>query len=181
MQRVTAGFAWLLRRLMGLSGALALGAAVHVFVGMIEAPVLAWPFRPLMWLIGIPWGQSTATAALIATKTVLNEFVAYSNLAALPAGTFEPRSRLILAYALCGVANSGSLGIMIGGLGVMAPERIAEFCPARPAVCPRGHARHLHERRTGRRARLNRPKMRGGLRDALDRPPRALSGRPGRR
>jgi concentrative nucleoside transporter, CNT family len=251
LQRITAAFAWLLRRAMGIGGALALGAAVHVFVGMIEAPLLvrpylarmqrgelfalmtcgmagvagtvmviyaaflaplipnalgniliasvistpaglavaalmvpfgpaesaeerlivkgtidgvpvlvgivatllvavafvalinaalgvlpnwgndaitlqrvfALPFRPVMWLIGLPWDEAAAAAALMGTKTVLNEFVAYLNLAGLPPETFAPRSRLILIYALCGFANFGSLGIMIGGLGAMIPER----------------------------------------------------------
>ena len=263
LQRVTGAFAWLLRRTMGIGGALALGAAVHVFVGMIEAPLLvrpylarmqrgelfalmtcgmagvagtvmviyasflapmvpnalgniliasvistpaalaiaallvpfgpgdaseerlviadppvsaldaivkgtidgvpvlvgivatllvavafvalinaalgllphwgdsaitlqrifALPFQPVMWLIGLPWNETGAAATLMATKTVLNEFVAYLNLAALPPDSFSPRSRLILTYALCGFANFGSLGIMIGGLGVMVPER----------------------------------------------------------
>jgi concentrative nucleoside transporter, CNT family len=59
----------------------------------------------------------------MSTKTVLNEFVAYLNLSALPPDTFVPRSRLIVTYALCGFANFGSLGIMIGGLGAMVPER----------------------------------------------------------
>ena len=266
LQRITAGFAWLLRRVMGIGGALALGAAVHVFVGMIEAPLLvrpylsrmqrgelfalmtcgmagvagtvmviyaeflagivphalgqiltasvistpaalavaaimvpftpapaetarlvqreppvsaldalvkgtlegipilagivavlivavalvalangalgllphwggaavtlqrmfAWPFRPVMWLIGVPWAETQAAAALMASKTVLNEFVAYRALARLPAATFDPRARLILTYALCGFANFGSLGILIGGLGAMVPERRAE-------------------------------------------------------
>ncbi len=263
LQRITAAFAWLLRRTMGIGGALALGAAVHVFVGMIEAPLLvrpylarmqrgelfalmtcgmagvagtvmviyaaflaplipnalgniliasvistpaglavaalmvpfgpaesaeerlivqdppvsaldalvkgtidgvpvlvgivatllvavafvalinaalgvlpnwgndaitlqrvfALPFRPVMWLIGLPWDEAAAAAALMGTKTVLNEFVAYLNLAGLPPETFAPRSRLILTYAMCGFANFGSLGIMIGGLGAMIPER----------------------------------------------------------
>jgi concentrative nucleoside transporter, CNT family len=263
LQRITASFAWLLRRVMGIGGALALGAAVHVFVGMIEAPLLvrpylarmqrgelfalmtcgmagvagtvmviyasfltplianplgniliasvistpaglavaalmvpfgpveateerlvvhdppvstldalvkgtidgvpvlvgivatllvavalvalinaalgelphwgdapvtlqrifAWPFRPVMWLIGLPWDEAGAAAALMGTKTVLNEFVAYLNLSALPPDTFVPRSRLIVTYALCGFANFGSLGIMIGGLGAMVPDR----------------------------------------------------------
>jgi concentrative nucleoside transporter, CNT family len=266
LQRVTAAFAWLLRRAMGIGGALALGAAVHVFVGMIEAPLLvrpylarmqrgelfalmtcgmagvagtvmviyagflaplmpnalghiliasvistpaglaiaaimvpfgpveageearlvmrerpasaldalvrgtqdgipllagilamllvavamvalvngalgllphwgdsvtlqrifAWPFRPIMWLIGVPWRESSAAATLMATKTVLNEFVAYSNFSAMGPGAFSPRTRTILTYALCGFANFGSLGIMIGGLGAMVPERRAE-------------------------------------------------------
>ncbi len=263
LQRITAAFAWLLRRAMGIGGALALGAAVHVFVGMIEAPLLvrpylarmqrgelfalmtcgmagvagtvmviyasllaslvpnalgniliasvistpaglavaallvpfgpveaseerlvienpplnaldalvkgtidgvpvlvgivatllvavafvalinaalgalpdwgggaltlqrifAWPFRPVMWLIGLPWAETGAAATLMGTKTVLNEFVAYVNLSALPSGTLAPHSRLIVTYALCGFANFGSLGIVIGGLGAMIPER----------------------------------------------------------
>ena len=267
LQRVTAGFAWLLRRAMGIGGALALGAAVHVFVGMIEAPLLvrpylarmqrgelfalmtcgmagvagtvmviyasfltplvpnalgniliasvistpaglaiaallvpfgpaeaaeqrlviqdppvsaldalvkgtidgvpvlvgivatllvavafvalinaalgqlplwndaaftlqrifAWPFRPVMWLIGLSWSEAGVASALMGTKTVLNEFVAYLDFSRLPPGTFAPRSRLILTYALCGFANFGSLGIVIGGLGVMVPERRHEI------------------------------------------------------
>jgi CNT family concentrative nucleoside transporter len=263
LQRITAAFAWLLRRAMGIGGALALGAAVHVFVGMIEAPLLvrpylarmqrgelfalmtcgmagvagtvmviyasflaplvpnalgniliasvistpaglavaallvpfgpaeaaeerlvvedpplstldalvkgtidgvpvlvgivatllvavafvalinaalgelplwgdaaitlqrmfSWPFRPVMWLIGLPWDEAGVAAGLMGTKTVLNEFVAYLNFSALPPETFAPRSRLIVTYALCGFANFGSLGIVIGGLGVMVPER----------------------------------------------------------
>ena len=263
LQRITAAFAWLLRRVMGIGGALALGAAVHVFVGMIEAPLLvrpylarmqrgelfalmtcgmagvagtvmviyasflaplvpnalgniliasvistpaglavaallvpfgpaetaeerlviedpplsaldalvkgtidgvpvligivatllvavafvalinaalgglphwgdaaitlqrifAWPFRPVMWLIGLPWDEAGTAATLMGTKTVLNEFVAYLNFSALPPDTFAPRSRLIVTYALCGFANFGSLGIVIGGLGAMVPER----------------------------------------------------------
>ena len=267
LQRVTGAFAWLLRRTMGVGGALALGAAVHVFVGMIEAPLLvrpylarmqrgelfalmtcgmagvagtvmviyasflapivpnalgniliasvistpaalaiaallvpfgagdvseerlviadptssaldaivkgtidgvpvlvgivatllvavafvalinaalgllphwgdsaitlqrifALPFQPVMWLIGLPWNEAGAAATLMATKTVLNEFVAYLNLASLPPDSFAPRSRLILTYALCGFANFGSLGIVIGGLGAMVPERRHEI------------------------------------------------------
>ena len=267
LQRVTAGFAWLLRRFMGISGPLALGAAVHVFVGMVEAPLLvrpylmrmqrgelfalmtcgmagvagtvmiiyasflapfvpnalgniliasiistpaglaiaalmvpfaasdrpegrlivedpphssldaivkgtmdgvpilaaiiatllvtvalvtlsnmalgllpnwdgaavtlqrlfALPFRPVMWLIGVPWAETATASMLVATKTVLNEFVAYLNFSQLPADTFSPRTRMILTYALCGFANFGSLGIMIGGLGAMIPARRAEI------------------------------------------------------
>ncbi|HTC10729.1 MAG TPA: nucleoside transporter C-terminal domain-containing protein [Acetobacteraceae bacterium] len=266
MQRVTGAFAWLLRRWMGISGALALGAAVHIFVGMVEAPLLvrpylhrmsrgelfalmsagmagvagtvmviyaqfltplipnalgniliasvistpaalavaalmvpfqretrgeetlvihdpphgsidalvkgtadgvpvlvgiiatlvvtiavvalvntalgllphwggaaltlerifAWPFMLVMWLIGVPWQEAGTAAALMGTKTVLNEFVAYVDFAKLPADMFDPRTRLIMSYALCGFANFGSAGIMIGGIGIMIPERRAE-------------------------------------------------------
>ena len=267
LQRITAGFAWLLRGTMGISGPLALGAAVHVFVGMVEAPLLvrpylaqmqrgelfalmtcgmagvagtvmiiyasflgpfvpnalgniliasiistpaglavaalmvpftrsdrpearlviehpphsgldalvkgtmdgvpiltaiialllvtvalvtlanailglfpdwngaaitlqrlfALPFRPVMWLIGVPWAETGIASMLMATKTVLNEFVAYLNFSRLPPETFSPRSRMILTYALCGFANFGSLGIVIGGLGAMIPARRAEI------------------------------------------------------
>jgi concentrative nucleoside transporter, CNT family len=80
-------------------------------------------FRPLVWLIGVPWEETGAAATLMATKTVLNEFVAYLDLSKLPAETLSPHSRLIMTYALCGFANFGSLGIMIGGMTTMAPER----------------------------------------------------------
>ena len=267
LQRVTGAFAWLLRRTMGVGGPLALGAAVHVFVGMVEAPLLvrpylarmqrgeifalmtcgmagvagtvmviygaflsatvpnalgniliasvistpaglavaalmvpfgppeeaqgrleihdppvsamdalvkgtmdgvpilaaiiatllvtvatvallnmglallpgwdggpitlqrlfALPFRPVMWLIGVPWAETGLAASLMATKTVLNEFVAYLNFSQLPPDALSPRTRMILTYALCGFANFGSLGIMIGGLGAMVPARRHEI------------------------------------------------------
>jgi len=266
LQRVTGAFAWLLRRWMGISGALAVGAAVHVFVGMVEAPLLvrpylarmqlgevfalmtcgmagvagtvmviyagflaplipdalghiliasvistpaglavaalmvpfvphttqegrlelhdppvgsidaivkgtadgipvlvgivatlvvtiamvalvntglgllphwggealtmqrifAWGFRPVIWLIGIPWDEAGPASVLMGTKTVLNEFVAYLNFARLPVDAFTPHTRLILTYALCGFANFGSAGIMVGGIGMMIPHRRAE-------------------------------------------------------
>ena len=73
--------------------------------------------------MGIPWAEAVPAGALMGLKTILNEFVAYLKLAALPADTLSERSRLIMVYALCGFANFGSLGIMIGGLATMAPER----------------------------------------------------------
>ncbi len=78
---------------------------------------------PLAWLMGIPWAEAPTAGGLLGTKTVLNELLAYLDLAALPEGALSPRSRRILLYGLCGFANFGSLGIMIGGLGGMAPER----------------------------------------------------------
>ncbi|MFT4098640.1 MAG: nucleoside transporter C-terminal domain-containing protein [Rhodoblastus sp.] len=80
-------------------------------------------FRPLVWLIGVPWPESETAAYLMATKTALNEFVAYLDLSRLPEGALSPRSKLIMTYAMCGFANFGSLGIMIGGMTAMAPER----------------------------------------------------------
>jgi CNT family concentrative nucleoside transporter len=89
--------------------------------------IFGWVMAPLAWLIGVPWSEASAAGALLGTKTVLNEFLAYTQLAALPPGTLSPRSELIMTYALCGFANFGSLGIMIGGLGTLAPERRSEI------------------------------------------------------
>ncbi|MGB5733034.1 MAG: nucleoside transporter C-terminal domain-containing protein [Thiohalocapsa sp.] len=88
--------------------------------------LLGWLFAPVVWLIGIPWHEATSAGQLMGIKTVLNELLAYLELAALPADVLSERSRLIMTYALCGFANFGSLGIMIGGLGTLAPERRAE-------------------------------------------------------
>jgi CNT family concentrative nucleoside transporter len=89
--------------------------------------ILGWIMAPLVWLIGIPWSEATAAGALMGIKTVLNELVAYLELARIPEGTLSERSEIIMTYALCGFANFGSLGIMIGGLGAMAPERRPEI------------------------------------------------------
>jgi CNT family concentrative nucleoside transporter len=86
----------------------------------------ALPFRPVAWVLGVPWAETAAAADLLATKTVLNEFVAYLDFSRLPPETFGPGSRAILAYALCGFANFGSVGILVGGLGAMAPGRRRE-------------------------------------------------------
>ncbi len=78
---------------------------------------------PLAWLIGVPWSEAPAAGALLGTKTVLNEFIAYLDLAHLPDGALSLRSRVLMTYALCGFANIGSLGILIGGLATMVPGR----------------------------------------------------------
>ena len=271
LQKVVAGFAWLLRRALGIGGALGVGAAVHVFVGMVEAPLLVRPylktmsrgelfalmscgmagiagtvmviyatilgpvipdalgniliasiistpaalaiaaimvpfkpdpeetghlvmddppgstmeaivhgtslgigiianilamlvvlialvtlvnlalgllpldgeaitlqrlfaylFRPALWLIGVPWEETAAASTLMGTKTVLNEFVAYLHMAALPPEALSPRSRLIMTYAMCGFANFGSLGIMMGAMSAMAPERRSDIVTLAP-------------------------------------------------
>ena len=84
---------------------------------------LGWVMAPVVWLMGIPWAEATTAGALMGTKTVLNELIAYLDLAGLPAQALSPRSVLIMTYALCGFANLASLGILIGGLATMAPER----------------------------------------------------------
>jgi len=89
--------------------------------------VLGAVMAPLVWIMGVPWQEAGAAGALMGTKTVLNELLAYIDLAGLPAGTLSPRTSLMMTYALCGFANFGSLGIMIGGLATMAPERRDEI------------------------------------------------------
>jgi CNT family concentrative nucleoside transporter len=120
----------------GLIVAVAVVALVNMALGLLPhwgdaaitlERIFSWPFRPVMWLIGVPWQEAGTAATLMGTKTVLNEFVAYLGLAGLPPDALSPRSRLIVTYALCGFANFGSLGIMIAGLGVMAPERRHEI------------------------------------------------------
>jgi len=85
--------------------------------------LLGYVMAPVAWMIGIPWSESITAGFLLGEKTVLNELIAYLDLARLPAGTLSPRSQLIMVYALCGFANLGSLGIMIGGMAAMVPER----------------------------------------------------------
>ena len=82
---------------------------------------------PVCWLMGVPWSEAIAAGSLMGVKTILNEFIAYLQLAALPEGTLSDRSELIMTYALCGFANFGSLGIMLGGLTTMVPERRTEI------------------------------------------------------
>jgi CNT family concentrative nucleoside transporter len=82
---------------------------------------------PITWLMGIPWEDAAVSGSLMGTKTVLNEFLAYIELSKVPQGALSERTRLIMTYAMCGFANFGSLGIMIGGMGAMAPERRNEI------------------------------------------------------
>ncbi len=94
--------------------------------------ILGYLMAPITWLMGIPWQEAVITGALMGTKTVLNEFLAYLRLADLPPAALSERSRLIISYALCGFANFGSLGIMIGGLTTMVPERRDEIVALGP-------------------------------------------------
>jgi CNT family concentrative nucleoside transporter len=89
--------------------------------------ILGWIMSPVVWLMGVPWAEAGIAGGLMGTKTIVNEFVAYLNLAGLPKDSLGPDSRLIMLYAMCGFANPGSLGIMIGGLGTMAPDRRGEI------------------------------------------------------
>lgn len=94
--------------------------------------VFAWIFAPVAYAMGIPWEEAGTAGALLGTKTALNELLAYLALSQLPPETLTPRSQLILTYALCGFANFGSLGIMLGGLTAMVPERRADLVRLAP-------------------------------------------------
>ncbi len=100
--------------------------------------ILGWLMAPVVWLTGIPWAEATTAGALMGTKTVLNELVAYLDLARLPADALSPRSDLIMTYTLCGFANLGSLGILIGGLATMVPERRADIVALAPKAIVSG-------------------------------------------
>jgi len=115
--------------LLNIVAMLVVFVALVALVNLVIAPytlqgALGWLLAPLAWLAGIPWSEARAAGALLGTKTVINEFVAYLELAQL--GDLSERSRVLMTYALCGFANLGSLGIMIGGLGTMSPERRGE-------------------------------------------------------
>lgn len=88
--------------------------------------MLGWLMAPVVWLMGVPWSEATTAGSLMGIKTVLNELLAYLSLAELADGQLSERTVLIMSYALCGMANFGSVGIMIGGFTVLIPERRRE-------------------------------------------------------
>jgi CNT family concentrative nucleoside transporter len=102
---------------------LALGALPPIGGAPLSAErILGIAFAPLAWLVGVPWAEAATAGQLLGKKTVLNEFVAYAELAALAPDALSQRSRLLMTYALAGFANFGSLGIMVGGLAPLLPE-----------------------------------------------------------
>jgi CNT family concentrative nucleoside transporter len=110
---------------------LALVALLNAVLGLIGQPfgfplslqlILGWVFSPIAWALGVPWNDADTVGQLLGTRMVLNEFVAYSQLGPLKA-TLDPKSFTIATFALCGFANFSSIGIQIGGIGALAPER----------------------------------------------------------
>ncbi len=120
MLLVLVALVYLVNAILGLLPHLG-GAAISLqrLLGLVMAPVC--------WLMGLPWDQAITAGSLMGTKTVLNELIAYVEFSKLPPEVLDPRSRLIMLYAMCGFANFASLGIMIGSLGVMAPDRREEI------------------------------------------------------
>jgi CNT family concentrative nucleoside transporter len=103
--------------------------AIHTVAGWFPADletVLGWVGSPVAWTLGVPWKDCPAIGGLLGTRAVLNEFIAFSQLGPLKA-SLDPRSFTIASYALAGFANIGSVGIQIGGIGALAPDRRADL------------------------------------------------------
>ncbi|MFA6167605.1 MAG: nucleoside transporter C-terminal domain-containing protein [Gemmatimonadaceae bacterium] len=108
-----------------LNAMLGWGGSLMGIDGLSLQMMLGWLLRPLAWVMGVPWADTAYVGSLIGIKTTLNEFVAYAQFAS-DLGTsqvLQPRSALILTYALLGFANFSSIAIQIGGIGGLAPER----------------------------------------------------------
>ena len=119
----------------------ALVSLVNLALGLIpdvgSAPLtlqrlLGWVMAPVVWLMGVPWAEAPQAGSLMGIKTVLNEFLAYLEMGRMGPEVLSDRTRMIMAYAMSGFANFGSLGIMIGGLVAMAPERRSEIVRLAP-------------------------------------------------
>ncbi len=132
----TSGLGLLLNIIAMLVVLIALVELSNLILGLIPdiegAPLslqrmLGWVMAPVVWLMGVPWQEAHTAGMLMGTKTVLNEFIAYLDMSKLAPGTLSARSQIILTYAMCGFANLGSLGIMLGGLCTMAPARREEI------------------------------------------------------
>ena len=132
MRGVTDGLGLYLNILASLIAFIAAIALINIMLGAIPdvagGPVtveriLGYVFAPFMWLAGVPWGEAVAAGEFMGLKTAVNEFVAYLRLAQVSPDTFSERSLLIIVYSLCGFANFSSLGIVIGGLTALAPNR----------------------------------------------------------
>ena len=89
--------------------------------------ILGWLFAPLMYVAGVPWEEAVKAGSFVGQKTVFTEFVAFINLGNLSAAEMTERTRTLVTYAICGFANFGSMGILIGGLSIMCPERRPDF------------------------------------------------------
>jgi CNT family concentrative nucleoside transporter len=101
---------------------IALVNAILGLAGLSLQQIFGWVFAPLAWSMGVPWRDAPTIGNLLGTRMVLNEFVAYSQLGPLK-DSLDPRSFTIATFALCGFANLSSIGIQVGGIGALVPER----------------------------------------------------------
>ncbi len=143
MDAITRGTQDGLKLALNIAGMLlviiSLVALINGFLGMKSfmgeplsmQTILGWVFSPLAWLIGIPWSESHIAGNLMGSKIVLNEMIAYIELATFGDGLSDS-TQIILLYALCGFANFGSLGILIGGLSTLVPERKDDYLSLAP-------------------------------------------------
>jgi CNT family concentrative nucleoside transporter len=140
MDAVTRGTADGLRLLLNIVAMLIVLVALVALVNMILAALpaiagaplslerlLGWIMSPVAWAIGIPWAEAGTAGQLLGTKVVVNEFFAFLQMGKMPPEVLSPESKLILTYGMCGFANFASLGIMLGGLSAMAPDRRVEI------------------------------------------------------
>ena len=147
MRGVTDGLGLYLNIIASLIAFIAAVALINIILSagpdFAGAPVtleriLGYVFAPFMWLAGVPWSEAKAAGEFMGLKTALNEFVAYLRLAEVPPGTFSERSVLIVIYSLCGFANFSSLGIVIGGLTALAPDRRMDVIDLAPRALVAG-------------------------------------------
>ena len=120
----------------------ALGNYVLNAITLFDAPlalerITGWIFAPVAWLMGVPWAEASTAGALLGTKVILNELVAYLQFADT-GEALSMQTRMILTYALCGFANFGSLGILIGGVGALVPDRRGELLRLGPRALMAG-------------------------------------------
>lgn len=145
MDAITKGTADGIRLMVNVGAMLvvlvSLVALVNAFLSLLPAiggspitleAIFGYLFAPVVWLMGVPLNECLVAGELMGTKTVLNEILAFFKLANLPENSLSPKSTLILTYAICGFANFGSLGIMVGGLTSMCPERRQEITALAP-------------------------------------------------
>jgi CNT family concentrative nucleoside transporter len=116
-------FVSLIALLNGIIGGI---AGLFGIDGLTIQSILGWIFAPLMYVLSIPWSEAQAAGAILGEKIILNEFVAYLSLTGAE-GEFSPRSLAVLTFALCGFANLSSVGILLGGLGSLIPDRMGEI------------------------------------------------------
>jgi CNT family concentrative nucleoside transporter len=108
--------------LISFMALVALVNAVLGVAGVTLQQILGWVFAPVAWSLGVPWRDATVVGNLLGTRMVLNEFIAFAQLGPMKE-TLDPRSFTIATFALCGFANFSSIGIQIGGIGALVPER----------------------------------------------------------
>jgi CNT family concentrative nucleoside transporter len=135
MEALVQGTSEGLQLLLGIMAALIVFVALVALANEVLQPLLGTTlqqvagvlFRPLAWMMGVPAEQAAGVAALLGVKVVVNEFVAYLDLVRMGGEALDARTRLMVTYALCSFGNLGSVGIMLGGLSAMCPERRAEI------------------------------------------------------